>query len=138
MWLHKPTGQQVERSILGLRLGYDSYQNSSHSPTLSPDQYNLTVKNRGLKHHSYHLYKPAFGWVIWVYRSRILEMGQQKGGCQRRILLPHFLCISLFPCVVIQTSCDDVYLSISANNHTLVTQPTFYVALFCSDVSQEI
>ena len=30
--------------------GHDSYQNSSHSPRLTPVQYSLTVQNRGLKH----------------------------------------------------------------------------------------
>ena len=42
-------GQEVERSVL--RQGYDSYQTSSHWPSLSPAQYSLTIQNRGIKHH---------------------------------------------------------------------------------------
>ena len=45
-----PTGQAIE-----LRQGHVSWQNSSHSPSLSPAQLGLTVQNRGLKHQLFHI-----------------------------------------------------------------------------------
>ena len=69
-------GQQVERSIL--RQGHGSYQNSSHSPRLSPAQFSLTVHNRGLKHQSFILF---CSWLLDLLTSSPVCCHYTMGAC---------------------------------------------------------
>ena len=54
----------MERSIL---------QNLSHSPRLSAVQYNLTVQNRSLKHHSFHFIKHTRNYCSQKLTLRYLK-----------------------------------------------------------------
>ena len=51
---------------------HDSWQISSHSPRLSPAQYNLKVQNRGFKHHSFHVISQSCPWPSIALQCRIV------------------------------------------------------------------